>query len=147
MLKFIGVVLTVATGALVGLRASEKLRQRYKKLNEYSICIGEISDGIRTGAELERIFSQPKAAALFDANGYHISVKEQWLTGEDTKLLEEFLLLLGMGDTEAQISRCSTYRELVRKRACEAEENMRSKSRLYSVLGVFSGLFVAIIFI
>lgn len=147
MLKLIGVALTVVTGALVGIRASEKLRQRCRKLNEYYIFIGEISDGIRMGAELERIFSQPKASALFDAEGYNISVKEQWLNGEDTRLLEEFVELLGMGDTKAQILRCSTYRELVKKRAFEAEENMKSKSRLYSILGLFSGLFAAIIFI
>ncbi len=147
MLKLIGVALTVITGALVGIRASEKLRQRYRKLSEYVICIGEISDGIRMGAELERIFSQPRASALFDADGYNVSVKKEWLTKEDIRLLEEFTSLLGMGDTKAQILRCSTYSQLVKKRTLEAEENMKSKSRLYSILGLFSGLFTAIIFI
>lgn len=146
MFKCIGLILTVLTGAAVGFRASERLRFRYKKLLKYYVYIGELSDRMRTGVELERLFCDEKAAELISADGYRITLKRDGLNSGDIELLEEFFKALGMGDIEAQTARTATYRELLGTRVSDAEQDMRSKSRLYSLIGLFSGIFTAIIF-
>lgn len=69
------------------------------------------------------------------------------LNRDDQRLLAEFFSGLGMGDLEAGIARCTTYRELLHKHVCDAEQEMKQKSRIYSLLGVFSGLLTAILFV
>ncbi len=145
MLKIIGVILTVAVGAAFGIRAAERLCLRYKKLFAHCLFIGEAADMMRLGAELCEIYSLPSARGLLCADGYSAQLIEDGLGKEDVRLLSEFYSSLGMSDLEAGIARCKTYKEIVEKRLSEAEHQMKSKSRLYSILGVFSGLFVAIL--
>ena len=145
MLKIIGAVLTVAVGAAFGMRASDKLRLRYKKLLAHSLFISEASDMMRMGATLSEIYTLPSAEMLIAAESYTAAVMEEGLRSADIRLLSEFYASLGMGDTEAEITRCSTFLKIMEKRLSEAEQDMKSRSRLYSLLGVFSGLFVAIL--
>ena len=145
MLKIIGAVLTVAVGAAFGMRASDKLRLRYKKLLAHSLFISEASDMMRMGATLSEIYTLPSAETLIAAESYTAAVMEEGLRSADIRLLSEFYASLGMGDTEAEIARCSTFLKIMEKRLSEAEQDMKSRSRLYSLLGVFSGLFVAIL--
>jgi stage III sporulation protein AB len=145
MLKIIGAVLTVAVGAAFGMRASDKLRLRYKKLLAHTLFISEASDMMRMGATLSEIYTLPSAETLIAAESYTAAVMEEGLRSADIRLLSEFYASLGMGDTEAEIARCSTFLKIMEKRLSEAEQDMKSRSRLYSLLGVFSGLFVAIL--
>ena len=145
MLKIIGAVLTVAVGAAFGIRASEKLRLRYKKLLAHSLFIDEATDMMRMGASLSEIYTLPSAEALLSAEEYRVAVREEGLWTTDLRLLSEFYTSLGMGDTEAELSRCHSFLKIIEKRLSEAEQDMKSRSRLYSLLGVFSGLFVAIL--
>lgn len=145
MLKIIGAVLTVAVGAAFGMRASDKLRLRYKKLLAHSLFISEASDMMRMGVTLSEIYKLPSAEKLIAAESYTAAVMEEGLRSADIRLLSEFYASLGMGDTEAEIARCSTFLKIMEKRLSEAEQDMKSRSRLYSLLGVFSGLFVAIL--
>lgn len=145
MLKIIGAVLTVAVGAAFGMRASDKLRLRYKKLLAHSLFISEASDMMRMGAALSEIYKLPSATTLIAAESYTAAVMKEGLRSADIRLLSEFYASLGMGDTEAEIARCSTFLKIMEKRLSEAEQDMKSRSRLYSLLGVFSGLFVAIL--
>lgn len=147
MLKTVGLAMVFSVCTLIGFRASERLRCRYKKLLSHYILIEEIAELMRVGTELETVFKNERAADLLIADGYSASVKPEELNAEDIRLLEEFFGQLGMGDIEAQLSRCATYRELLSKRVYDAEQEMKSKSRLYSLLGIFFGIFAVIIVI
>ncbi len=147
MLKAIGAVLIIAVGTAIGFRASNRLCKRYQRLCDFCLFIGEISDKMRIGLELESIFQGERAKKLCICDGYIVRVRGEYLSGEEKRLLEEFFEGLGMSDTAAGISRCSAYRELLTAGAKEAEREMRSKSRLYGILGLFSGIFISILLI
>jgi stage III sporulation protein AB len=97
------------------------------------------------GATISEIYTLLSAETLIAAESYTAAVMEEGLRSADIRLLSEFYASLGMGDTEAEIARCSTFLKIMEKRLSEAEQDMKSRSRLYSLLGVFSGLFVAIL--
>ncbi len=147
MLKTVGCIITVAVGAALGIRAADRLRCRYKKLLSHYLYIGEISDLMRTGAPLEEVFASNSAKGLVESEGYRVQVLCDDLNRDDRRLLSEFFSGLGMGDLDAGIARCATYRELLYKRVSDAEQEMKQKSRIYSLLGVFSGIMTAILFI
>lgn len=147
MIKLLGFVLIVSVGAGIGIRAAERLHSRYRRLTQWYDFIGEVSDKIRLGTELLNICSTERAKCLFDIKDYRVTVKAICLKKEETDLIEQFFSGLGMGDTQSGVERCVAFREIILKWVLEAEQEMKSKSRLYSLLGVFCGIFVALIFI
>lgn len=147
MLKLFGLVCIVLVGASFGLKASLKLSARYKRLVDFYIFLGEICDCMRVGYDIEGIFAKESAEKLFTLNGYKITPKTSNLQKKDTEILEEYLSNLGMTDLEAGINRTEVYRALLQKQIEQAEGEMKEKSRLYSLLGIFAGIFVAIILI
>ena len=147
MLKVIGIILTVAVSSAVGLRAAARLTARYKKLQSFCAFIDEIADRMRLGEELERIYKSPAAKGLLLSDGYNAAVIREGITNEDADMLDGFFKTLGMGDTESCVSRCTLFSEIVKKEAAKAENEMNSKSRLYSLLGLLGGIFIAIILI
>ena len=147
MFKAAGVILVIAVGAATGFRASQRLRTRYKKLFRFYAFIRSAADRMRLGEELERIYKSSEAAELLSVSGYRATVKSEGLSGEDIRLLEEFFSSLGMTDIDSGVDRCAVFCELLLRRVGEAEEDMKSKSRLYSILGCFCGVFVALILV
>ncbi len=147
MLKLIGAVLTVMVSGFLGIRAAERLKSRYKLLLAFYMLLGEISDKIRVGIPLEEMFSDGKNAKLCERNGYKICPICDGLLSEDKALITEFFMGLGMTDTEAGIARCETYREIIKERADVAKTEAGEKSRLYSLLGLFFGIFISILLI
>ncbi len=145
MLKIIGAVLVVLVGATFGIRASERLRQRYKRLYKHYLFIGDTADMMRLGVNITEIYQCEKAKELLSADGYTAKVIEEGLLRDDLHILSEFYSGLGMGELEAGVSRCETYRNIVQKQVEAAESELHGKARLYSMLGVFSGLFIAIL--
>lgn len=145
MQKIIGAVLIVTVCAAFGIRASERLRQRHKRLYKHYLFIGTAADMMRLGADMTEIYSSPKARELLTADGYTAKVIEEGLQEADLRILSEFYGELGMGDLEAGISRCEAYCAIVKKQLDTAENEVHGKARLYSILGVFSGLFIAIL--
>ena len=102
---------------------------------------------MRVGYDIEGIFAKESAEKLFTLNGYKITPKTSNLQKKDTEILEEYLSNLGMTDLESGINRTEVYRALLQKQIEQAEGEMKEKSRLYSLLGIFAGIFVAIILI
>ena len=144
-LKGVGAVSLLITGSLVGLRLSKNLELRRKTLNRFYVFIKELSSGIKTGEEIDSILESSLSKNLVYKEGFKIKPQPNGLKGEDIKLLTEFFSLLGMGDSQSQITRCETYGELVKKRLQNAEQEVKEKAKLYSTLGFFSGLFIVIL--
>lgn len=146
-LKGIGAIVLIITGSLVGLRLSKNLEHRRHKLNRFYIFIREISNGIRTGEEIDSILENSIDKSLIYREGLNIKPDTAGLKGEDIKLLTEFFSFIGMGDADSQVSRCETYSELIKKRLQGAEQEVREKAKLYSTLGFFSGLLIVILLV
>lgn len=63
----------------------------------------------------------------------------------DIDLLRGFGEGFGTSDVEGQLSHCTLYGELVNENLKNAREEKTRKSRLYQVLGVFSGMVAALV--
>lgn len=66
-------------------------------------------------------------------------------TAADCHLLADFGHQLGKSDIEGQLAHCETYRHLFDNRLEAAREEFQSKGKLYIVLGILSGLGIALL--
>lgn len=147
MFKVIGIVLLISVCGIFGLRASALLYLRKYKLREFCFLIGEIEEKMRLGVELEKIYESKKAKKLLKASGYTVTVIEEGISADDKNLMTDFFSKLGMGDLQSGLALCEDYRQILHKKTAEAEKEAEEKSRLYSVLGLCSGIFIAILLI
>lgn len=147
MLKLLGILIIISVSTLYGFRASAALREREKKLGLYIRLISETEDKIRQKQSLEDIFSDTCSSELLKYENYTVNFSKSGLLKDDIKLLEDFFASLGFGDIKSQTELCRTYKELLYKKEKEAEQETSQKAKLYSVLGFFSGLFVAVMLI
>lgn len=147
MLKIVGMILLVCACTAIGFTLSENLRIRHKKLSGFSVLLQDISDGIRTGNELSSIFKEKSFLELTTFEELNPKAKAEGLSSKDKQILSDFFESLGMGDTPSQITRCETYIELIKTQEKEAAEQVRAKAGLYSRLGFFAGLFIAVMLI
>ena len=147
MLKAVGVIVLIAACTAIGFKRSENLRVRHKKLSRFSVLLQDISDGIRTGAELCNLFKEENALELATFEKLTPEARPEGLSAKDIELLNNFFEGLGMGDVASQITRCETYLELIKKQEKEAAEQVKAKAGLYSRLGFFAGLFIAVMLI
>ena len=147
MLKLIGILMLVSVSTLYGLRASANLKIRKNKLGQYIKLIGEIEDKIRQKKGLYEIFSSEFAVRLTKYENFSVRFQRDGLNDSDTEILKEFFSLVGFGDIKSQIELCRTYGELLGKKEKEAEHETAQKAKLYSLLGLFCGLFVAVLLI
>jgi stage III sporulation protein AB len=124
-----------------------KLKERRSRLSAVCLFIGELSDRIRTGADIEKIvFNIGGSAGIFYEN-LSLCYESYALSEDDKKLLSEFLDGIGLGDTDSQIERCRVYKDIFASREREAEKQSKEKAGLYGKLGIFSGLFIAVMLV
>ena len=147
MLKLFGILIIVAVSTLYGFKASANLKERTKMLGLYIRLISEIEDNMRLKIGLTEMFSRDISVKLLEYKDYRVSFKKEGLLPEDVKLLEDFFAKVGFGDIKSGTELCRTYKELLIKKEKEAEQEMTQKAKLYSMLGFFSGLFVAVMLI
>lgn len=69
---------------------------------------------------------------------------EEGLQKQDSLLLKEFFDGFGLQSGEGEASRCRLYSTLLNQKCAEADEKLQKLFKLYSSLGVLSGLFVCI---
>ncbi len=147
MLKGLGITALIITCWGTGIYLGWRLKERRARLAAICLFIGELSDRIRTGAEIGEIISdigQPAGIAYKDLTP---TFEPSFLTASDKKLLVEFLKGIGLGDTESQTQRCGVYAELFGRLEETAAHQAKEKSGLYGKLGIFSGLFIAVILV
>ena len=99
------------------------------------------------GEEMKSIISAIGKDAGFYLEGYEIKFSEDNLTKTDISLAKDFIRELGMGDIEAELKRCGTYKELFLREFKVAEQQMKEKGSLYGKLGIFGGMIIGIVFI
>lgn len=77
--------------------------------------------------------------------GIREATKDHGLKEKDIALLRSFGSGFGASDTEGQLSHCSLYYELISDGLKNAREEKTRKSKLYLMLGVFSGMAAALL--
>ncbi len=147
MLKALGIVSVILACWGTGFYFGWRLKERRSRLSALKLFIGELSDRIRTGAQIEDIISSIGEAAGISYENLTPTFKTYALLDADKKLLSEFLSGIGLGDTESQVERCRVYAELFAGQETVAAEQVKEKSGLYGKLGIFSGLFIAVMLV
>ncbi len=144
ILKLSGCLMVTFCGGLIGLQSALDLKNRTEILSKIILCTDEISQYIKIGtAEKNDILKKvlPKGIT-YEKSGLKtdISVK---ISGEDKRLINEFLKGLGMGDKEAEFTRCLAFKNLFEKQLLKAEKDVREKYKLYSLGGFFAGIIIS----
>ena len=168
-MKWIGIVLLGLCPVMWGIQASRRLRKRTETLEIWTrmicairgyiryeaVCLNELfhrisrEDGFRSLC-VSRLFSEdtrqiPTPARLCDA--LRKGAEEDGLAKEDESLLLDFLDGLGKTDVTGQTAHCELYEGLLKQRRLQAEEKCRTQQNLYQSLGLFAGIFLAVLFV
>ncbi len=147
MLKALGMVAVVLSCWGAGAYFGWRLKERRSRLSAVCLFIGELSDRIRTGASVKSIISDVGSSAGIFYEDLDPKFEPHALLDADKKLLDEFLGGIGLGDTVSQIERCKAYYEVFARQEISAAEKEKEKAGLYGKLGVFSGLFIAVMLV
>ena len=148
LVKLIGALFLSVTGFLSGKSFVDRLKKRSDVLSWHYKAIGKIGTYIGgTAKELEDIIKSISGYSFYLtlSKPFSINVKTEWLKDSDINLLTEFFGSLGEGEIESEVARCKMYSDLLKEAHLSANREYLEKSRLYKMLGLFSGLTVAII--
>ncbi|MDO4731653.1 MAG: stage III sporulation protein AB [Clostridia bacterium] len=165
MLKFITIVLIVSAGSLSGYFKALKLSERVKFWDDFIRFISYIKTSIKYNCDdlIHIIVCYKKTDKLSflesinEDNLVNCDFLTLWdsciskipksygLTKDDYDLLGKFSLGLGVTDVEGQITHCQLYETFFLQQKQEAAVNQNKRSKLYRLLGVFSGICIALI--
>ena len=158
-----GGLILIAAGALAGYVESHKLAVRVEQVEACLRFLSAAQTEIRFaalpveqivqrhGGELEflRICGENcnqggRFSAAWDM-GVTSGTKGRGFLAEDIALLRGFGNGFGASDVDGQLSHCTLYTELIGDRLKNAREEKNRKSKLYQLLGIFSGMAAALV--
>lgn len=170
VLKIIGLTFVFLVCSAIGLLKSQNLSKRVCQLELFCSSIKQISTEIRYFAspsnvvikklasndEFEKIKLYQKCEENIET-GYDF--KTAWekaieqsipllsLNDTDIELIKSFGQGFGTTDVEGQIANCEEYEALLKTKLEGARNDKNNKGKMYSSIGVLSGLFLIIFFI
>ena len=159
-LKIAGALAVALSGLLFGRFRARRLAVRRDFLKELLVFLSALSTSLRYKSDdIFRLVSS--SGELFSAisNYSGESFENAWknvigdfrsrysLSAQDQSLLCEFGAQLGKTDTEGQLSHIELYQALFSKQLALAEEDVKSKSKLYQTMGLFAGVSAAIVLV
>jgi len=164
--KYLGCIMMIISTTAVGFFCSSTLNQRRIFLAEFLVFLNTLKTYIRfNSAEIHELVSscavsdilfcfkeipKPKnGESFYSLWGKAVKSihKNIGLTKEDKKLLMDFGAELGSTDIEGQLNHIEMYYTLFQMACKDAVENVAKKSKLYKMLGLFSGMAVSLIII
>ena len=148
LLKILGTLFLCASGTATGINVISKLKKRADALDWYYKSAAQIGSRIGgTAAELYDIINtlHSKEEYLNISKPLKIDLKNNFLSREDHLIICEFFSNLGEGNIEEETKRCEMYSNIFYERYKNARKEYTEKAKLYKMLGLFSGLAVAII--
>lgn len=158
-----GALILIAAGTLAGYVESHKLTERVRQLEAFLRFLSAAQTEIRFsglpverivqrhGTELEflRICGETCAQGGFFTSAWQAGVargtKGRGLLSEDVALLNGFGEGFGASDVDGQLAHCALYTQLIGERLKNAREEKEKKSKLYQMLGIFSGMVAALV--
>jgi len=158
-----GALILIAVGTLVGYVESHRLAMRVKQLEAFLRFLSAAQTEIRFaalpveqivqrhGGEMEflkicgeRCKSGGSFLSAWDF-GIRSGTKDSGFLAGDINLLQGFGNGFGASDMEGQLSHCALYSDLINESLKNAREEKNRKSKLYQILGIFSGMATALL--
>jgi stage III sporulation protein AB len=167
LLKITGLIAVFLVCTFGGMMMSMKLSKRVRHLESFICAVGFIATEIRYFASpveviMEKLnhveeYKQLKVFEICKANIKHakqfsnaweLAVKESEyslsLQSADYESLLWFGRTLGTTDVEGQLANCEHCCEQLSQRLTIAREDVNKKGKMYSSLGVLTGIFMAV---
>lgn len=167
-IKFCGAVIIVVSGTLCGIYAAKSVENRVKFLEQYVMFLTQVKTMICYGAIsvseiLKSVNAVPLVSPLLDECGISMSdgmsfeaawhkavnkeYKKKLFTAEDKMLLCSFGETFGNSDADGETTKTELHIALVSERLNKIREEHLSKNKLYRIVGMFSGIAIALIII
>ena len=160
MVKYIGLILIVITGFGAGFYYSLRLKNRYEFLSSFKDFLSKLETNMRYNSS--NIFTIVKSSAPEIIRNVFISdnksdFQQFWkssissipkcfaLKKEDYNLFYEFGRMLGTTDIDGQLNHIKLYKELLNNNIDNSLKELKQKSKLSKLLGLFAGLSLALI--
>ncbi len=148
VIKFVGVVLIVISGAFIGFFKSNKLVRRQEKLLLFSDGVNELHNYIDQGelelrSALDKAFSKCNFLKFKDCN---ILCDDNDLKN-DKRLIEDFFAQLGYSSKKLECDRIDLFKLKLKSKLNEAHNDVVQKCRIYITLGICFGLIVGILLV
>ncbi len=145
LLKLSGLVLIFSTFSLAGFCRSFILKKRNDRLREICISLSKFAQLVRNGSgELKGILELSFGRKIISFVDDKPRISDSYLERDDIHLIESFLNESGMSDRESEYKRALLYQTLFEQRSDEATKKAENLSKLYTSLGVLSGLSICI---
>lgn len=122
---------------LFGILKSNRLKLRFKKLQNIQKSIVSLKEKIRTNTG--------EIPQLLNSSFGQFPIDYRFLTEGDIEILNEFFENIGMSDTKTEYQRCELYITLLSPKIKEAENEVKELGKLYKNIGLFVGIFICII--
>lgn len=157
MVKLCSLIVAFCCFTLVGFYFSYKLSQRKQFLCEFTLFLNTAETYIRySGNDIISVIDMSMTSEMLKPiRSYIVSNKDNFvnlwcvslskipkqtgLNSQDFKLLNDFGMQFGATDKEGQISHIELYKSLFDKALSDAEQNVKTKAKLYRMLGIFGG--------
>lgn len=158
-----GALILIAAGTLAGYMESHRLTVRVQQLEAFLRFLSAAQTEIRFAAlpveqivqrhgrdmEFLRICAKNceqggRFSAVWDES-VSTGAKGSGLLAGDIELLRSFGKGFGASDVEGQLSHCELYSQLIGENLKNAREEKSRKSKLYQILGIFSGMAAALV--
>lgn len=159
-MKTLGAILIIASGLCLGLSFSAALHRRENTLLDLRQMLQSFKAGIGcTASPLSLLVAQnsgsrfctlARAEPQFSTNPKSalLSSGEKLLKNQDDlKLYTDFVNGLGETDTQAQLEHIELYAQLLQVSITAAANDCKSKSRLYTYMGLFGGISLCLVLI
>ncbi len=158
MIKFLGAIFILFSGACMGLQKSGELKKREERLLALKRTIQWFRAEIRyTARPLSELISENRDSAFCllaaeetgffrDPKGALQKAGEKLLKDPaDLELYRGLIKGLGESDSQSQIEHMELYAELLEAHLKQAGEAREKKSRLYICLGLFGGITICLV--
>ncbi len=171
MLKYIGSLVAVFSGTLIGYYFSKRGEYRAAELTEMKRALNMLRSSIEYSVILlpEAVLDiSEKCTGIISAlfNQMHINMKDEsetaytawvksvdsalknsYLTTEDSEMIAEMGQTLGYIDKRLQLSGMTMLTDYIDLKCAELRENAAKNKNLFTSLGIMSGLLVTVVLI
>lgn len=164
-MKYIGLLMIVISASLIGINKVNKMKTKINltnqilsfvqqvkiQLNYCSLSTKEILQEVSKLAEIESLDFVKGCAENYDIKPFDTLWSEQVKSSKlcipksDEELVLSFGCGLGTTDLDGQLELCAIYEKRFMDRLEEYSEDYRKHSKLYSSMGFFVGLAIAMI--
>ena len=146
ILKITGSLLIIFCCGIVGMKLALKLKKRVKSLIEVEFAIDAICIYIRmSNCDIDVILADTLPCGMvFDGQGL-IADNSLCLSEEDRALITAFLCDIGMTDTESELKRCASFKDLIVAQRKKAQQDAEERYRLFSICGWLTGIILSLL--